>query len=678
MSISTENNSEIEKTTLINKFQRVITMNNGHSIALRWESNLNENLLLKDWDKLTWSQYYEQCMNFSKCLLNLGFKSKETICIYSYNCTEWLISFMGGIMAGGQSCGIYPSDSIDQIKFKINDSNCSVLVVENNQKINDKLISDCLNDSNCSLRKIIIINSKEKNILNEDIIYWDDFMNSSSTINVELDTKLNSIQQEIKPDDTCVFVYTSGTTGNPKAVCISHDNLIFEAETVLNLIPNCKDFNQEERIISYLPLSHVAGMMVDIICPLLGASKSYTINLNFSRSSDLKEGTIKDRLILVKPTLFLGVPRVWEKFYDGVMKKISLASSKQQSLINWAKSILQGKSSSIYRIPIISRIFVCISNLIINKIKTGLGLNECKYYFSGAAPLSIDIIKFFQSLNINIAEVYGMSECTGSTSFYSNDQIKIGCCGKTLVGTEIKVVNSDNPNCIVDDINNPPENLQGEVCFRGRHVMSGYYCKETSGDLYDSILLKNRETIDSEGWLHSGDKGAIDSDGNLKITGRYKEIIIGAGGENIAPVPIENKLKQICPIINQVIMIGDQQKYNIALITLKLSNYGDDIISGEEALVLTDLVENKLLKEACKDQCIIDEITKKIEEVNKDGSVILNNAFKIQKFCILPSNFSIEGGEFTATLKIKRSFITDKYKNTISNVYDYEGKCYSI
>lgn len=672
------NNNDISKATLIDRFQRVITMNNGNSLALRWESNLENNLPLKDWSTLTWSQYYEQCMNFSKCLLNFGFKPKETICIYSYNRSEWLISFIGGIMAGGQSCGIYPSDSIDQIKFKINDCNCTVLVVENNQKIDNRLILECLNDSNCSLKKIIIINSREKNIFNENILYWDDFINSSSTTNLELDVKLNTIQLEIKPDDTCVFVYTSGTTGNPKAVCISHDNLIFEAETVLNLTPNCKDFNKEERIISYLPLSHVAGMMVDIICPIIGASKSFNINLNFSRSSDLKEGTIKDRLILVKPTLFLGVPRVWEKFYDGVMKKISSTSSKQQMLINWARSMKTGNRSIVFRIPLLSRLFDGFSNIIINKIKHGLGLNECKYYFSGAAPLSIDIIEFFKSLDINIAEVYGMSECTGATSFYSNDEIKIGCCGKPLIGTEIKIINQDNQNCIVDDINNPPENLQGEVCFRGRHIMSGYFCKETSGDLYDRIILKNKEAIDSDGWLHSGDKGAIDHEGNLRITGRYKEIIIGAGGENIAPVPIENKLKRICPIINQVIMIGDQQKYNIALITLKLSNYGDDIISGEDALVLTDLVENKLLKEACRDQCIIDEITKKIEEVNKDGTVILNNAFKIQKFCILPSNFSIEGGEFTATLKIKRSFITDKYKNTISNVYDYEGKCYSI
>ncbi len=670
--------SIIAKSTLVNKFQQVITMNNGYRIALRWEKNLNENLPLNKWNKLTWSQYYEKCMLFSKCLLGSGFNTKETVCIYSYNCSEWLISFMGGIMAGGQSCGIYPSDSFDQIFYKINDCNCSVLVVENNDKCTQKIMSDCLNNSDCSLKKIIIIDCSRKTFLDENIIYWDDFINSCSSINIELETKLHNIQQSIKPDDTCVFVYTSGTTGNPKAVCISHDNLIFESETVLNLTPNCKNFDQEERIISYLPLSHVAGMMVDIICPIIGASKSYKINLNFSRSTDLKNGTIKDRLILVRPTLFLGVPRVWEKFYDGVQKKISAGSDKQQALINWARNIHLGNSSFIFRIPIMASLFSRISSLIIGKIKTGLGLDQCKYYFSGAAPLSTDIVKYFQSLDINIAEVYGMSECTGATSFFSNDQIRVGCCGRTLPGAEIKVVNENNNNCIVSDIDNPPEELQGEVCFRGRHIMSGYYCKDTSGENYESIVKKNKETIDSDGWLHSGDKGAIDSQGNLKITGRYKEIIIGAGGENIAPVPIENKLKKICPIINQVLMIGDQQKYNIALITLKLSNYGDDVIAGDDAEVSTDMVENKLLKEACKNQKIIEEITTKIDQVNKDGSVILNNAFKIQKFCILPSNFSIEGGEFTATLKIKRSFITDKYKNTIASVYDYEGKCYSI
>ena len=666
-------NSDIEKTTLIKIFKKIID-NNNNSIALRWENNHQENLPLNKWNALYWNEYYQQCLFFSKYLLNNDFNQKETVCIYSFNCSEWLISFIGTIFSGGYACGIYPTDSFDQINYKINDSNCSVLVVENNEKITEEILSECLDNSDCPLKKIIVIDSNHKVFSNTNIVYWDDLIKASN--NSIIDDKLENLHNTIQPSDTCVFVYTSGTTGNPKAVCLTHDNLIFQAETVLNLIPNCNNINEEERILSYLPLSHVAGMMVDIIFPIIGASKLYSINLNFSRSTDLKNGTIKDRMNTVRPTLFLGVPRVWEKFNEGIEKKIDSSNNIQKKLINWAIHYKNNKKSFIYKIPIISYILNLIALYIINKIKRGIGLDECKYYLSGAAPLSINIIESFQNLNIDIAEVYGMSESTGTTSLYTKNKIKKGCCGMPLPGTEIKIVNEHNKNCIVNDIDNPEENQQGEVCFRGRHIMRGYYCKESSGEKYRYIQEKNKEIIDSDGWLHSGDKGVIDNNGNLKITGRYKEIIIGAGGENIAPVPIENKLKQNCNLINQVLMIGDKQKYNIALITLKLSNYGDDIIAGNDALIMTDLVKDKLLKNSYKNPIIIDLISDKLNEINKDGNVILNNAFKIQKFCILPFNFSIEGGEFTATLKIKRSFINEKYKDLISKIYINKEKYY--
>lgn len=672
---NTNYNNSTEDCTLLDKFSMILTKNNGNSIAMRWEkNNSGDDKPLDKWEKYTWSEYYQKCNSFSKALINLNFQLNESVCIQGYNSPEWLIAFMGSIMCGGQACGIYPTDSLEQIKYKIEDSNCTVLVVENNKKC----YLDLLSEETLALRQIIIIDCREKTINHDKVIYFDDFINSVTTVNINIEINLENRRKNIKPTDTACFVYTSGTTGNPKAVIISHDNLIFQAESVLKLTPNCKNIYEEERIISYLPLSHVAGMMVDVICPIIGASQSNIINLNFSRPTDLKNGTIKNRLQIVKPTLFLGVPRVWEKFMDAINKKISENKPRKQNIINWARKVCLNNKFFLSNVPIISRILKKIAIFIVNKIKSGLGLNECKYFFSGAAPLAPSVTTFFKSININVAEVYGMSECTGATTFSTIEQIKIGCCGRPLPGTEIKVINDHNQNCIVDNIDSPPEELQGEICFRGRHIMSGYYCKETSGEKYENIIAKNKETIDSDGWLHSGDKGTIDNLGNVKITGRYKEIIIGAGGENISPVPIENKLKQICPIINQVVMIGDKKKYNIALITLKLTNYGDDIVSCDDALVSTDLTQNKLLKDVCNNSEIINHISQKIEEVNNDGTVILNNSFKIQKFCILSNNFSIDGGEFTATLKIKRSFIENKYGKTIDNIYNFEGKCFKI
>lgn len=662
-----------QKTTIINKFEQVLHRNNGNSIALRYEDNYDEDLKLNKWNKITWLEYYTQSLSFSKALIKLNFELKETVCIYSFNCHQWLISFMGAIMAGGQACGIYPTDSLEQIKYKIDDCNCSVMVVENNSKCHLSL----LEDDDLNLKKIIIINCSDKSINHPKVVYIDDFITENNIDDLELEQKLLDIKQQINPDDNACFVYTSGTTGNPKAVCITHDNLIFNAETVLNMTPICKIYSQEERILSYLPLSHVAGMMVDILCPLIGASQGYIINLNFSRSTDLKNGTIKNRLNIVRPTLFLGVPRVWEKFKDAVQKKLEESSNRKQKILNWARKCIINPDLILLKIPVLSILFRKIALLILNKVKKGLGLDQCKYFISGAAPLSKEIIYFFQSLTINIVEVYGMSECTGATSCCANNQIKIGSCGKFLPQTEIKVINNHNPYCIVNNVDEEhPENLQGEICFRGRHVMKGYYCKETTGEKYEQINNKNKETIDHDGWLHSGDKGVVDKNGYVKITGRYKEIIIGAGGENISPVPIENKLKEICPIINQVVMIGDQRKFNVALITLKLTNYGDDIICQTDAIINTDLIDDKCLTTGCCDSKIIDYIIEKINQVNEDGSVTLNNAFKIQKFCILPTNFSIDGGEFTATLKIKRSFIEKKYSQIIEQLYNCSEQCY--
>jgi long-chain-fatty-acid--CoA ligase ACSBG len=323
--------------------------------------------------------------------------------------------------------------------------------------------------------------------------------------------------------------------------------------------------------------------------------------------------------------------------------------------------------------------FYAPAEKLLTVIKQKLGLDACKFGLTGAAPITTDTLQYFGSLGIQINECYGMSECTGATTISLDDAHVWGSCGFEVPGAEVKVFKVDERDLnkktevpAAKDMFAATEEEQGEICFRGRHIMMGYMANASLGKAHEKkIQQKLDEAVDKEGWLHSGDKGCIDARGMVKITGRYKELIIGAGGENVAPVPMEDNIKRLHAGISNVMMVGDKQKYNVCVVSLKTKGAtgekpGSDDLDGGALDINPDVTT---ITQAKSDPTWIKSITDAITASNNDPSCCPINPAKIQKFTILPTDFSVETEELTPTLKLKRSVAEKKYAAAIAAMY---------
>jgi long-chain-fatty-acid--CoA ligase ACSBG len=508
------------------------------------------------------------------------------------------------------------------------------------------------------------------------VMTWADFLKlGKETDNKLLETRIT----QIKSSHCCGLIYTSGTTGDPKAVMISHDNIVFLSRSVIQSMALHENNNDRDiRIISYLPLSHVAGLMVDIISPLCFPAfyKCWT-DVAFARPYDLKMATLPLRIAFQQPVLFLGVPRVWEKIAEKMKAVGATITGVKKTVSTWAKakSLKHQLACNMGGTGYHPR-NLGLALKILGAAKQKLGLDRMEFAMTGAAPISKETLEYFGQLGIQINEVYGMSECTGATTFSSDFAHVWGSCGWAVPGCEIKCfkVNPENNNDKTEcpktkSLDNPPEADQGEICYRGRHIMMGYMANPDLGPEHvREIEKKTNESIDKEGWLHSGDKGCIDTRGMVKITGRYKELIIGSGGENIAPVPIEDGIKQACQGLSNVMMVGDQRKFNVAIVTLKAKGATGDLPGGDEldggALLISPAT--KTITEAMADPVWHKAITDAIAKVNKS----LPPPSRIQRFTILPLDFSVDTEELTPTFKTKRSVVEKKYADTIESMFD--------
>jgi len=505
---------------------------------------------------------------------------------------------------------------------------------------------------------------------------------------LQFDAALDDRMQAVRPGHCAALIYTSGTTGEPKAVMISHDSVCFEARCLHTVLSKSAGFGaspSEERLLSYLPLSHVAGFVLDIVAPAsttaLGPAWAATF---FARPYDLKEKAIKDRLGVARPTLFLGVPMVWERIADQVRAIAAEVTGPARSVADWSKRLsLERARAAQLGGDGCTPAGHSLAALVLAKVKARLGLDQCKFALSGAAPMRVDTLEYFGSLNMSINEVYGMSECVGACTWSTDQAHAWGSCGWELPGVEVKAfaVDPRDFNRKVECPRSPSldatdEEYQGELCFRGRNIMMGYMaCPDFGQSHIRDIERKTGETIDNDGWLHSGDKGMVTEQGMVKITGRYKELIIGEGGENIAPVPIEDAVKKHCEGIAEVIMVGDKRKYNIALVTLKAEGANGEVPGSDQldapALKVSPGVAT--ISAAVSDPVWIDAVTAAITAANGDGKVCPNNAFTIQKFTILPTNFSEAAGELTPTKKLKRKAVETKFAKLIGRMYASSG-----
>jgi long-subunit acyl-CoA synthetase (AMP-forming) len=574
----------------------------GNKVALKTKIN-------GEWTEMTWNEYYNQVRMTARAFIGLGLDPGKAVSILGNNCPQWFISDLAGIFAGAVPGGIYTTNSPEQCQYIAEHSEANIAVVENAEQLAKfKEIRDNLPDLKC----IILMNGSDPD---ETVYSWDDLPQLAEGVSED---ELNKRISAQKPDDTCTLIYTSGTTGNPKGVMISHDNITWVARQLLTILKA----TDEEQIISYLPLSHIAEQAVSLHGPyLLGCT------VWFAESID----KLGENLTEVRPTVFVGVPRVWEKIQAKMMAAGAQNPPLKKKIAAWARKKGLAGGYALQKGEAMPFLYGLADKLVFSKVREKLGLDRCRFFVSTAAPIALDTLEFFLSLGFPMTEVYGMSECTGpgTASLPEPFKFETGWAGPAVPGTEIKIAED------------------GEVLMRGRHVFKGYFKNEAA----------TREAIDADGWLHSGDVGIIDERGFLKITDRKKELIITAGGENIPPQVLEGKLKAI-PVLSQAVVIGDKRKYMTALFTLDPEKVTQ--VAADEA---GSTAKNPV--EASRCEKFNAYIQGKVDEVNKT----LARVQTIKKFVILPQELSIEGGELTPTMKLKRRIVNEKYAKEIESMY---------
>jgi len=594
----------------------------------------------------TYKQYYDDVWKAAKSFIKLGLEPYHGVGIIGFNSPEWFISDIAAIFAGGFATGIYTTNSPEACQYVAESCEANIIVVENDMQL-QKILK--VRDSLPHL-KAIIQYSGEKKQNYESVLSWKEFMEYGVDVP---DSDLEARISKMSPNKCCTLIYTSGTTGNPKAVMLSHDNLTWTTNVVGQM---ARLEYGKDALISYLPLSHIAAQAVDIYAPILYAACVY-----FAQPDALK-GSLTQTLKEVHPTVFLGVPRVWEKMQERITEISRQNSNMKRKIGMWAKGVgLKGNMNIMNSIGEPEGWFggwaslpwgwSLAKTLVFKKLRAALGLERCKICVSAAAPIMASTLEFFMSLDMTVTEIYGMSESTGPHTLSFPWDFKLGSVGKDMTGVETK-------------IDNPDKDGNGEICMYGRHVFMGYLNQED----------KTAEDIDKDGWLHSGDVGKKDSQGFLYITGRIKEILITAGGENVAPVPIEDMVKAELPCVANAMLVGDKRKFLSILLTLKTEVDGettmplDDLTSaarawcesiGSQAKCVSDVLEKQ-------DGKFLQEIQAGVDRANKKA---VSRAQNIAKWTILPRDFSIPGGELGPTLKLKRPVVHKMYKNTIDNVY---------
>lgn len=560
------------------------------------------------WKKVSWRDYNAEVRQAARALVALGFQPGENVCILGFNRPEWVIMDLAGMLAGGAAAGIYTTNSPSEVRYIVDHAESRIILLEDEGQW-AKIQAE---RDNLPRLKHVIMMRGAKTPDDPLVMSWEAFMaKASETPDSEVDSRLAALQ----PDSLATLIYTSGTTGPPKGVMLSHRNLVWTASAGRDLAQG----NTDDSVLSYLPLSHIAEQMFTIHVAIMAGY------LVYFAESPLK---VPDNLKEVQPTIVFGVPRVWERFYNGVKANIEASTGAKAAIAGWARGVgtrvtnlhNQGKEPT----GLLKLQHDLAHKLVFSKVREATGLTRNRVCVSGAAPINPTILEFFGSLGIRILEVYGQSEDCGPTTFNQPNRARFGSVGPILPGVEVK---------IADD---------GEILVRGPNVFLGYY-KDPKA---------TAETL-NDGWLYSGDLGQFDDDGFLYITGRKKEIIITSGGKNIAPKNIEAALTDI-PLVGAAMVIGDQRRFLSALLTLEPE--AKKRFAAEHNIPPDDVHTHPKTREV---------IQKAVDEVNTHFAKVEH----VRKFTILPGEFTIDGGELTPTLKLKRRIVSQKYANEIEAMY---------
>lgn len=623
--------SAIEGKTLIDFIDR-----NANDYGDYPALNTPANKEYSAWDSISWSEYRETSKALAAGLMELGLKPGDTAFIMSNNTKEHNIADLGIVYTGATPSTLYKQLKFSQIEYVANLMEAKVAIVgdlELFEEVN-KAKKECIN-----LEAIVLINGYEEKKDLDYVYSYHELIEKGREINSSDSSKLEEATATITPDSLACLIFTSGTTGKPKGVMISHKNVLWTIESLFGqMIPA----SMHPRIVSYLPMAHIAARAGDHYQAIYRVGQIFPVPV-------LED--MRDALPTIKPSVFLAVPRVWEKFKAGLETRIE--ENPKKDLI--AKAIANGLEKVEYEqkgesVPLMVKIKDAVfSKLVFSKFKEGLGIMDTEYFVTAAAPMNKDVHKWFHAIGIDVTEIYGMTEDTGPATIgipggaveTFSKKLKsegidvpkvlnpIGKVGIPIPGTEVKVEED------------------GELCLKGNHVTQGYFKADE----------ETKATFDSEGWLHTGDLAEIDNSGYVKIIGRKKEILITSAGKNIAPVEVEDLIKPH-QLIGQVCVVGDGKKYLSALVVLD----GD---GGAEAWASDNGMEYSIESMASNPK-VVDAIQKQVDEANSQVAQVQ----QIKKFVVLEKEWTDSSGELTPTLKLKRNVIAEMYSDEIESMYE--------
>ncbi len=569
------------------------------------------------WQSHSWAEFYEKARLIGLGLKRLGLERGEVVSILSEDRKEWIWADLGIQSVGGIASGIYTTDASAQVAYLVNDSRSRFLIVENEEQL-DKFLER--RDEMPGLEKVIVIDPEGLHDFRDDqVMFLDDLYVLGDLEHQEHPEAFEAAIDAVRPEDVAILVYTSGTTGPPKGAMITHENIMFSISAGIEALPVFPDDEQ----ICFLPLCHILERLISVFTPIAARS-----TVNFAESPE----TVFDNMREVSPTVFTAVPRVWEKIHSRVTLMADDATRLGQQVWNRALKVGLRRAEALYAgrpVPLLVELEWRLWDLVaLRNVRRMLGMDRLRRGTSGAAPIAPELLKWYRAIGVLILEGYGMTESAGLISVNTIERNRLGSVGPVIPGAKARIGEG------------------GEVQYKGGNCFLGYWRKPD----------KTAETYTSDGWLRTGDVGRIDEDGFLYITGRLKDIIITAGGKNITPAEIENRIK-FSPYVSDAVVIGDRRKYLTCLVMIDRENV--EKFAQDNRIPFSDFAS---LTRAPEVRQLIAEV---IEEVNRDFARVE----QIKDFRLIDVLLDAEDEELTATMKLKRAVIERKYKDLIDEMY---------
>ncbi|MEL7059789.1 MAG: long-chain fatty acid--CoA ligase [Acidobacteriota bacterium] len=574
------------------------------------------------WRQTSWADYAAGVDRVAKAWLELGLEPGDAVALYAVNRPEWAISCFAALAVRGVPIGVYQTASAEQLAYVLDHAEVRVVVVDDAERF-ERLCRAA--PTLPSLRVVVAAGPLADGSAAEELgttleggarlLSWQELQALGEAAAAEVRARLDARRQEIAGSDLATLIYTSGTTGAPKAVMLDHDNLLNTCRAGQTL----HGLRSDDSLVSYLPLAHIAEQMMSV---------HMAVYAGYSVWWTPAPEHLADHLRAVRPTVFFGVPRVWERIASALRSRLGSASGLRRAMADRALDAgrrtartLDANEAPGWLPRLRHRLW---DRLVLGKIRRALGFDRLRIAASGAAPIGRDVLDLFASLGVRVHEVYGLSECCGPATWNRDGAARLGTVGPAIPSVEVS---------IADD---------GEVLVSGPNVFRGYFRNPAA----------TAEALDAEGRLHTGDLGALDAAGFLTITGRKKDLMITSGGKNIAPAAIEQHLAGI-DLVGDALAIGDGRRHVAALLTL-----------DEEALAAF-YAPNSPPASPERDPRVLAEVSRAVETVNER----LARVEAVRAFRLLPRRFSIDTGELTPTLKPRRARIEEVWASEIAAMY---------